>query len=213
MAQASPPSSALQPVQRTMKPPPLARNLPSQGLIEKTRMVSLPEIDGICAAKAELRANAMRIVSMPEQRHLRDTSISTDSQNVSLCSSGESCVTGDGDQSGSSFFVYWIYLYWLFNFYPVVFSDSILILECNGELSEAFLRPRPIKEALEPNSPEFKANENGMKYLSLPPAYLSLTAIAGWMSSPPRPIPALHGPLSLPYARCPSCVLIPSQRN
>ncbi|KAF8894050.1 hypothetical protein BD779DRAFT_1504966 [Infundibulicybe gibba] len=26
----------------------------------------------------------------------------------------------------------------------------------------------------------------------------------GWASSPPRPIPALHGPLSLPYARCPS---------
>ncbi|KAJ4001602.1 hypothetical protein F5050DRAFT_1723505 [Lentinula boryana] len=25
-----------------------------------------------------------------------------------------------------------------------------------------------------------------------------------WTSSPPRPIPALHGPLSLPYARCPS---------
>ncbi|KDQ27720.1 hypothetical protein PLEOSDRAFT_1104401 [Pleurotus ostreatus PC15] len=25
-----------------------------------------------------------------------------------------------------------------------------------------------------------------------------------WANSPPRPIPALHGPLSLPYARCPS---------
>ncbi|KAJ3844606.1 hypothetical protein EV361DRAFT_947681 [Lentinula raphanica] len=25
-----------------------------------------------------------------------------------------------------------------------------------------------------------------------------------WTSSPPKPIPALHGPLSLPYARCPS---------
>ncbi|KAJ7079128.1 hypothetical protein B0H15DRAFT_1000009, partial [Mycena belliarum] len=25
-----------------------------------------------------------------------------------------------------------------------------------------------------------------------------------WASSPPKPIPALHGPLSLPYARCPS---------
>ncbi|KAG7098772.1 hypothetical protein E1B28_000680 [Marasmius oreades] len=25
-----------------------------------------------------------------------------------------------------------------------------------------------------------------------------------WTDSPPRPIPALHGPLSLPYARCPS---------
>lgn len=35
----------------------------------------------------------------------------------------------------------------------------------------------------------------------------SLTETEDWMawaSSPPRPIPALHGPLSLPYARCPS---------
>ncbi|KAF8160812.1 hypothetical protein B0H34DRAFT_352969 [Crassisporium funariophilum] len=33
------------------------------------------------------------------------------------------------------------------------------------------------------------------------------TSSLGWISwanSPPRPIPALHGPLSLPYARCPS---------
>jgi hypothetical protein len=45
----------------------------------------------------------------------------------------------------------------------------------------------------------------------------------GWIrmrSSSPQPIPALHGPLSLPYARCPSLVvshcfhpfLTPSQR-
>jgi len=27
-----------------------------------------------------------------------------------------------------------------------------------------------------------------------------------WANSPPRPIPALHGPSSLPYARCPSSV-------
>ena len=35
--------------------------------------------------------------------------------------------------------------------------------------------------------------------------------LAGWItwaSSPPRPIPALHGPLSLPYARCPSYVML-----
>lgn len=33
--------------------------------------------------------------------------------------------------------------------------------------------------------------------------YISLGWIT-WAKSPPRPIPALHGPLSLPYARCPS---------
>lgn len=38
---------------------------------------------------------------------------------------------------------------------------------------------------------------------------LTLTCVGtGWTSfnSPPRPIPALHGPASLPYARCPSYV-------
>ena len=34
--------------------------------------------------------------------------------------------------------------------------------------------------------------------------YLWLSGWVAWTNSPPRPIPALHGPSSLPYARCPS---------
>ena len=40
-------------------------------------------------------------------------------------------------------------------------------------------------------------------------SFVNFTFISGWITwanSPPRPIPALHGPLSLPYARCPSSV-------
>ncbi|TFK73933.1 hypothetical protein BDN72DRAFT_893643 [Pluteus cervinus] len=36
------------------------------------------------------------------------------------------------------------------------------------------------------------------------PCYAGLKSREVWEHSPPRPIPALHGPLSLPYARCPS---------
>ncbi|KAI0358437.1 hypothetical protein OH77DRAFT_1181878 [Trametes cingulata] len=52
-----------------------------------------------------------------------------------------------------------------------------------NQLSVDFLRPRPD----DPSSPE----SDGEDWLT-------------WSESPPRPIPALHGPLSLPYARCPS---------
>ncbi|KAJ2916758.1 hypothetical protein MD484_g3619, partial [Candolleomyces efflorescens] len=40
--------------------------------------------------------------------------------------------------------------------------------------------------------------EDGPPYESDPQDWVT------WASSPPKPIPALHGPLSLPYARCPS---------
>ncbi|KAI9062894.1 hypothetical protein FKP32DRAFT_1628380 [Trametes sanguinea] len=61
--------------------------------------------------------------------------------------------------------------------------DSIVIIaNTSNQLSSEFLRPR-----LEDSSSE--SDHEGW-----------LT----WAESPPRPIPALHGPLSLPYARCPS---------
>ncbi|OSD06870.1 hypothetical protein PYCCODRAFT_774966 [Trametes coccinea BRFM310] len=61
--------------------------------------------------------------------------------------------------------------------------DSIVIIaNTSNQLSSEFLRPR-----LEDSSSE--SDHEGW-----------LT----WTESPPRPIPALHGPLSLPYARCPS---------
>ncbi|KAI0675310.1 hypothetical protein C8Q78DRAFT_1183639 [Trametes maxima] len=62
--------------------------------------------------------------------------------------------------------------------------DSVVIIANNSnQLSSEFLRPRPD----EVSSPESDDED-----------WLS------WAESPPRPIPALHGPLSLPYARCPS---------
>ncbi|ESK96584.1 hypothetical protein Moror_6804 [Moniliophthora roreri MCA 2997] len=59
-------------------------------------------------------------------------------------------------------------------------ESSIVIIGNNVEVSHSFLRPQPQYDFEE----EHCWNT--------------------WASSPPRPIPALHGPLSLPYARCPS---------
>ncbi|KAH9858716.1 hypothetical protein C2E23DRAFT_880163 [Lenzites betulinus] len=63
--------------------------------------------------------------------------------------------------------------------------DSVeIITNHNNQLSNDFLRPRRDDELSSPESDEDD--------------WLT------WAESPPRPIPALHGPLSLPYARCPS---------
>ncbi|KAG0707401.1 hypothetical protein DFH29DRAFT_844939 [Suillus ampliporus] len=64
---------------------------------------------------------------------------------------------------------------------PPSSPESILIIDSHAQLPDGFLRRK----------------------------YSQKTAVSGngwttWASSPPRPIPALHGPLSLPYARCPS---------
>ncbi|KAF8628915.1 hypothetical protein AX15_003693 [Amanita polypyramis BW_CC] len=63
-----------------------------------------------------------------------------------------------------------------------------------------------------PSSPEsimIIGNDSQVPRTLLRPgcAYNQRCGDGGWISwanSPPRPIPALHGPLSLPYARCPS---------
>ncbi|KAG2043667.1 hypothetical protein BDR03DRAFT_1005674 [Suillus americanus] len=64
---------------------------------------------------------------------------------------------------------------------PPSSPESILIIDGHARLPDGFLRRRYSKQTASPG--------NGW---------------TTWASSPPRPIPALHGPLSLPYARCPS---------
>ncbi|KAH7929854.1 hypothetical protein BV22DRAFT_1109620 [Leucogyrophana mollusca] len=64
---------------------------------------------------------------------------------------------------------------------PPSSPESVLIIDGDAQLPDAFLRRK--------YSPELDDYDEGW---------------IAWASSPPRPIPALHGPLSLPYARCPS---------
>ncbi|KAI0297100.1 hypothetical protein BC826DRAFT_1184740 [Russula brevipes] len=69
-------------------------------------------------------------------------------------------------------------------------SDSVLIIENSCGLSEAFLSDQTATKSTSPVS-EKKIGPGDDGWIT-------------WARSPPRPIPALHGPLSLPYARCPS---------
>ncbi|KAG1737705.1 hypothetical protein EDB19DRAFT_1717410 [Suillus lakei] len=64
---------------------------------------------------------------------------------------------------------------------PPSSPESILIIDSHGQLPDGFLRRKYSKKTASPGH-----------------------GWTTWASSPPRPIPALHGPLSLPYARCPS---------
>ncbi|THH21347.1 hypothetical protein EW146_g203 [Bondarzewia mesenterica] len=191
LSHSSPPSLGVT-TQRTLKPH-LPRNRPSQSQNEMGRIVSLPETDPLFSAKMELKSTSVRIVSMPEQRpssgYLLDASMSTDGVNSSMYSGDSLISSGDDDRSG-------IYLPRFGQGIPHTPSpssspDSVVIIENNGELSEAFLRSSKNIEEREPESPLQNTQYDDEGWIT-------------WAKSPPRPIPALHGPLSLPYARCPS---------
>ncbi|KAK0241805.1 hypothetical protein EDD85DRAFT_1020532 [Armillaria nabsnona] len=65
---------------------------------------------------------------------------------------------------------------------PPSSPESIMIIGNDVQVPVSFLHHKSESQ------PTFEENEGWLT----------------WASSPPRPIPALHGPLSLPYARCPS---------
>ncbi|KAK7005708.1 hypothetical protein R3P38DRAFT_2647311 [Favolaschia claudopus] len=67
---------------------------------------------------------------------------------------------------------------------PPSSPDSVMIIGNDMQVPVSFLRQKiKVKSS--------QAYENDGGWIS-------------WANSPPKPIPALHGPLSLPYARCPS---------
>ncbi|KAJ7163610.1 hypothetical protein C8R43DRAFT_919307, partial [Mycena crocata] len=65
---------------------------------------------------------------------------------------------------------------------PPSSPESVMIIGNDMQVPISFLRQKPKTS---------RAYEDDGGWIS-------------WASSPPKPIPALHGPLSLPYARCPS---------
>ncbi|KAJ3568865.1 hypothetical protein NP233_g5437 [Leucocoprinus birnbaumii] len=63
---------------------------------------------------------------------------------------------------------------------PPSSPDSVMIIGNDSQVPRAFLRTK------------LSSDDNARQNQTT------------WKGSPPKPIPALHGPLSLPYARCPS---------
>ncbi|KAI9442164.1 hypothetical protein H4582DRAFT_1926809, partial [Lactarius indigo] len=151
------------------KPRQLPILKPSAHRHSSIRVFSLPE-DSPAITGRETFDLVPRVVSMPEQRptggQLADSSLSTEGYDGSMLSGG-SFLSGTDTT-----------------------SDSVLIIENNCGLSEAFLSNQHPTKASSPGS-EMKVAPTDEGWIT-------------WAKSPPRPIPALHGPLSLPYARCPS---------
>lgn len=84
---------------------------------------------------------------------------------------------------------------------PPSSPESILIIDDNNQLPKTFMRPKDKKQSF--------PDDEGILMTDVASTFVPDLNFSGWItwaSSPPRPIPALHGPLSLPYARCPSYV-------
>ncbi|KAJ4464086.1 hypothetical protein C8J55DRAFT_567043 [Lentinula edodes] len=132
---------------------------------------------------SELNALKKRIVSLPEtsppprinSEPIRDRVVSMSEQvNVSLVSSADNSLSSDYFESLVK------------TSQSQILSElgkSIMIIGNNMQVPSSFLRQKAIK---------FR------KTLADDSTWNT------WASSPPRPIIALHGPLFLPYARCPS---------
>ncbi|KAH9949548.1 hypothetical protein B0H21DRAFT_727296 [Amylocystis lapponica] len=168
---------------RSLKRQQLPFNRPSRIVEHKavsSRVTSLPETVSAYSAKATLE-RTVRVVSMPMPAP-EDTSLLLDELDVSA-SSGDVFLSEDEQRSririgrrGSDL---------LRTPSPPSSPESVLIIANKDQLSAGFLRNNVHIE----DSPSTVPDDEGW---------------ITWAKSPPRPIPALHGPLSLPYARCPS---------
>ncbi|KAI0743543.1 hypothetical protein C8Q80DRAFT_845625 [Daedaleopsis nitida] len=143
-----------------------------------SRMVSLPESTPGFRMKSIMERKSTRVVSMPTAviRDSRDASSdSIDAHEDTFTSEDAECSRVRVRSHATDV-----------PHTPSAPSspDSVVIIANNSnQLSRDFLRQRSDEEAPE--------SDDGEGWIT-------------WAKSPPRPIPALHGPLSLPYARCPS---------
>ncbi|RPD74307.1 hypothetical protein L226DRAFT_613655 [Lentinus tigrinus ALCF2SS1-7] len=141
------------------------------------RVVSLPEATPRFRMKKILEKKSARVVSMPIT-----TLRNADASSNSFDGSGDIFVSEDEELSR-------VRVRSQATDVPHTPSapsspDSVVIIANNSnQLSNDFLRQR--------TSDESPPDSDDEEWIS-------------WAKSPPRPIPALHGPLSLPYARCPS---------
>ncbi|VDC07729.1 unnamed protein product [Peniophora sp. CBMAI 1063] len=189
--QSSPRPATVQP--HRLAKPRLEPARPTSVSADPGRTVSMPETTPVFQVKRELKQGA-RIVSMPSQPgnpaadNLGDLSMSSEgaSGNSSSLYTGTSLASiSESDTSGT--FIRSLRRAAPYAPSPVL-VDSVIIIEHNDGLAEGFLRQATIKEEVEEQE---KMSIDDQGWIS-------------WTRSPPRPIPALHGPLSLPYARCPS---------
>ncbi|KAG6831699.1 hypothetical protein H0H92_008342 [Tricholoma furcatifolium] len=185
---------------RKPKPPQLAYSHPYRVKDQEKRSVSFPEVNALRNSPDTLGAPvyecSRRVVSLPAApgpssdsslemttaTNTADNSSSLDGLDTSFNTSYHSCQTGSIHRNPRRF---------LSSDMPATPSppsspESILVVGNDMCLSRSFLRQCNLS-----SSDRVCDAEDESGWIS-------------WASSPPRPIPALHGPSSLPYARCPS---------
>lgn len=179
------------------RPPAIRSGYPSTVISSAARVVSLPDIPESPEDSLVSLERQTRVVSMPERgKHgtlashnltstaQSDSSFSSDISYTSLESSQmprnhERPCPPDIPRTPS----------------PPSSPESVMIIANQGHVSGSFLRrPHTDEDGDIPDAPCSYNFFNSVYCLGW----------ITWASSPPRPIPALHGPLSLPYARCPS---------
>ncbi|KAF9454029.1 hypothetical protein P691DRAFT_530379 [Macrolepiota fuliginosa MF-IS2] len=143
------------------------------------RVASLPETSPPYRI-AQIQESTVRLVSMPER--LKALRHPIDQSDRYHGHSGPFNVSpaGGHSHSGCSDADHTLFGRTLQTPSPPSSPESVMIIGNEAQVPQAFLRP--------------KSNIDDDDHGGWIP----------WKGSPPKPIPALHGPLSLPYARCPS---------
>jgi len=169
----------------------LTYHRPSESRRVETRVLSLP----LDPPPALAIPGAARVVSLPMRGRFGDPDVKIAEFIEDSSNSFETVYISDGyDDSGRSVHYYRAPRTDLPRTpSPPSSTDSVIIVSRNHGDEDllvgcAYNRPRGTL-----NKPLCITAEYHLGPVLLP-----------WTSSPPRPIPALHGPSSLPYARCPS---------
>ena len=88
---------------------------------------------------------------------------------------------------------------------PPSSPDSIVIIGSESQISERFVRGSAYTQESPCSSSENSDDGQAKRaFFMYDTSNSCLLDWINWAGSPPKPIPALHGPSSLPYARCPS---------
>jgi hypothetical protein len=135
------------------KPRRLPQLRPSTNRHSAIRVFSLPEDSNMASEKTEPNT-AQRVVSMPEQRpaggQLADSSVSTEGFEGSMLSGG-SFLSGTDTTSGRCFADHDLSVI-SHTLFSTTSSDSVLIIENNCGLSEAFLSNQSTTKSASPTS-------------------------------------------------------------
>lgn len=179
------------PLLKPARPPKYAQlqyNAPSSHRTVEKRSVSLPQHPARQGHVA-LNIAGRRVVSMPEvstptQRsvHARLSSAASHSRNTTFSDVSTMSITSNGSTYYSP-------------------SDSLRVPP--SDLPQTPSPPSSPESVLFINNNLAHSNKK-ILHQEFSDTEAPAPNWRSWTASPPKPIPALHGPLSLPYARCPS---------